>query len=218
MKAIVDNDAYWTRVAAHLVWRENDYMFVKRPPIMYPREFNGHLHRIHHNLYHMIGLEHGYYWSMGRFLQRMEEVIEYYSNYVGNDVDISKTVQVWALLKQMSLLERTAYLVRDCESDSPMISTTEEHDGDETTLSMKDLAKSRTIEKLHPYGSDHDRAEAETMFNKFTGQIDDEAMPVAYKQVIFKKLRKLFFKVDMLSLKTGNSFRIYDVSRCISPF
>jgi hypothetical protein len=220
MKKLVDNDTYWTRVAAHMVWRENNYMFVHTPPVMYASDFDGHLHRIHHNLYHMIGLEHGYYWSMERFFQRMEEVIDYYSNYVGNNAKVSNTKQVWTLLKPMSLLERTSYLVSEYASKNPhmpKISDEWATEHDETTLSMKDLAKSRTLKSLHAYGIDDECAEAETMFNKFTGQMDDERIPVAYKQVIFKKLRKLFFKVDMLLLKTGKKISMFDVARCICP-
>ena len=88
---LVDNDTYWTRVAAHLVWRDCECMGVKGGVHVLPH--------IPHDLYYMDG-HRGYYWTMERFLQRMEEVIAHYSEGWCENV------------KSMSLEERTRFWMR----------------------------------------------------------------------------------------------------------
>ena len=69
MKTVVDNEAYWTHVAVHLVSRDCDAMEVNKwqpcgvlPPLQY-------------NMYYMIGLDFGYYQGMHNFVQRINEMM-----------------------------------------------------------------------------------------------------------------------------------------------
>jgi hypothetical protein len=69
MKNIVDNEAYWTRVAAHAAW--HDCCLMDLHPM--DRGFE-RLQPMQHNLYYMIWLDRGYYWSMERFFERIGRV------------------------------------------------------------------------------------------------------------------------------------------------
>jgi hypothetical protein len=86
-----------------------------------------------HNLYHMIGLDRGYYWSMERFFERLDECIEFYSN--STDVDDARHKQWCIKLKPMSLAERTWARMERC--GVVILSL----DADGTQLSMKQIAE-----------------------------------------------------------------------------
>jgi len=55
----VNNETYWTRVAAHLQWRSCEFIDTSSS-----------------SLYFMNGLEYGYYAGMNNFLKYMEDVIQ----------------------------------------------------------------------------------------------------------------------------------------------
>ncbi len=71
MKKLVDNDAYWTRVAAHAVWRQKECLEL--------RSWEGeNFAPIEVNLYDMLALDRGYFWGMELFLGRLNETIDFY--------------------------------------------------------------------------------------------------------------------------------------------
>jgi hypothetical protein len=147
------------------------------------------LPRIHHNLYHMIGLDRGYYWSMERFFQRMEEVIDYYSSSTNVD-DIEN--REWCMkLKPMSLAERTKAWMKE-ESSSPWLG------GGRTVaeleMPMKEVAKLVTKETLYVRSTGYSKNDAR--FNAFVCEMEDDPMPAAHKRVMFQRLDKLLYDVS----------------------
>jgi hypothetical protein len=175
---LVDNNGYWTRVAAHQVWRDFDGMEIDEAP--------GHsdvLPRIEHNLAHMIGLDHGYFWSMNRFIQRIEEVIDYYSE---ND-DLEAMRGLWVRLKSMSLEEKTRvwWIERARLAEGILMLTTEPGALQrERPNSMKGIAEEETEDSTK---------NSDPRFNRFVAEMEDDPMPLQFKRHFFRKLDHLLW-------------------------
>ena len=184
IKQLVDTETYWTRVAAHLIWRDCDLMEVRTFT-----EDHDRLPRIHHNLYRMLALDRGYFWTMERFFQRMEEVIDFYSNplYIDEYGDNKK----WCIcLKTMSLAERTrSWLKKGARNigfgNLQMVS--------QLDVSMKEMAKLVGKDTLFSKQPGPDKKDAH--FNKFVCEIEDHPMPPLFKRIIFNKLDDLLWNV-----------------------
>ncbi len=184
IKKIVDNENYWARVAAQLVWRIGFDIEVPLP--LFPEE-SGTLPKIDHNLYYMLGLDHGYYWAMERFIQRIDETIDQES--MDDEEDESSDDEDyrgwWSSLKTMTLADKThAYIEHTSRSYERM--------------SMKELAESRYLESIVG-----DRNAKE--YNRFLCEIEDDPMPPIYKKTLFRKLGKFLFNFnDGTRLSTDN--------------
>ena len=140
------------------------------------------LPRIEHNLYYMLGLDHGYYWGMERLFQRMEEVIEYYSLPV-NSTDGDH--EWWESLKCMSLAEKTREWMKEEEKTSGKKRTSEE-----LHMSMKEVARTETIASLFIHRSPDNKE-----YNTFLCAIEDEQMPTAHKRIIMRKLKTMLWGI-----------------------
>ena len=170
---LVDNNGYWTRVAAHQVWRDFEGLEIDDKAgddDVFPR--------IEHNLTHMLGLEHGYFWSMERFFQRLDEVIQYYS---ANGLESNR--DFWASLACMSLEEKTRVWLIDrtrleqgFSIEPRLVSTRVE--------SMKEVAKEEMEVELH---------NSDRRFNRFVCEMEDSPMPLQYKREFFRKLDGLLW-------------------------
>jgi hypothetical protein len=191
---IVDNEAYWTRVAAHAAW--HDCCFMDLHPM--DRGFE-RLQPMQHNLYYMIGLDRGYYWSMERFFERLDECIEFYSN--STDVDDARHKQWCIKLKPMSLAERTWARVEF--RDNLMGTLSGAH------ASMKELAKSE-CGKLMIYSNSGRSAETSACINKFMRAMDDEPIPAAYKRAMFKKLDDFLYELSEADHRGGVNYSFAD--------
>ena len=176
IKQVVDNEAYWTRVAAHMVWRDCDCMEVN-----VPRERHYVLPDIEHNLYHMLGLDHGYYWGMERFLKRMDEAIDYFSIEEPDEYGMW-----WANLKPMSLMERTREWMKE-DARRVQKQLTER----ELNMSMKEVAQKKIIASLS-LRENYD--ENDHIYNELVCELEDDPMPAIYKRKIFRKLDKFLWK------------------------
>ena len=185
LQKLVDNETYWTRVYSHLVWRDCDALEIKggtSDGILFPD--NGiDFPRIEEGLYNMIGLERGYYWSMQRFFQRIDEAIEFYSKN-RSDCSSEEDREWWAALKPMSMAERAkACMIKENNLQIAPDATT-----------MKDLArvemrKSICVNNWNPSQT----AAEERNFNKFVCEIEDDPMPAKYKRMMLRKIAALFW-------------------------
>ena len=175
VKKLVDNETYWTRIAAHLVWRSCDCMEI----YTFTGDFDV-LPRIEHNLYYMLGLDHGYYWGMERLFQRMEEVIDYYAAY-----DREEYREWWQNLKCMSLTERTRVWMKEGGNSFGMKRTAEELD-----MSMKEVAKTEMIVSLSIHRTPD---EDDKKYNRFLCDIEDEPIPPVHKRTIMRKLDNMLW-------------------------
>ena len=169
VKKLVDTNAYWTRVAAHEVWSSFEGMEINETP-----HDGDVLPRIEHNLKYMLGLEHGYYWGMERFFQRVDEVIEYNSLH-----DLEEYRESWVSMKSMSLEEKT----RDWMA-TMLVSYGKKLTAEEMAMSMKEIAKVEI---------EASKADSDPRFNRFVCSMDDDPMPPVYKRAFFRKLDDLLW-------------------------
>ena len=167
VQRLVDTNQYWTRVAAHQVWRTFEGMEIDDSPVA-----EDVLPRIEHNLMHMLGLEHSYLWTMELFFRRLDDVIAYYAVH---DQEVYRPF--WESLKPKSLEEKTrSWMIERLKPLSPP-ATVEKTVATEWT--MKDIAKN----EIEDTNADHD-----SRLNKFVCSMEDDPMPPAYKRAFFRKL------------------------------
>lgn len=178
MRQLVDNNAYWTRVATQAVWRNHICLEISACDI---ENFTP----IEVNLYDLLALDRGYYWGMERFLGRLFEAIEFYSK---NDDDMHRSW--WEELKAMSLEEKTRKGMiclnqinywRDPSNRTPF---------GEPGMSMKEVAKKRILASSHLC---KDADVYEKKFNKFVTDLEDDPMPAAFKRVVMGKVNDLLW-------------------------
>lgn len=188
VKKAVDNENYWMRVVAHLFWRDEEHnteVYSGCIPELPTRVFP----KIEHNLYHMLGLEHGYYWGMQRFFQRLDEVIIHYKD----NSKTEKACKWWAVLQDMSLKEKTLAFVKEDAMKWRLfgLSLSDSHDSDPTSsFSMKELAKRNTIST-----STNPSQKIDKIMIKFLCEMEDDPMPPKYKRHIFRKLNDMLYQV-----------------------
>jgi hypothetical protein len=189
---IVDNDAYWTRVAAHAVWHECCLLDVD--PLNFGFE---RLPPLKHNIYYMLALDRGYYWSMQCFFERMEECIAFYANTTSDEDARHKE---WCLqLKSMTLAERTMTRIRVRGYDT-------DTDGLET---MKAVAKSEFARTML-YNNSGRSAQTSACINKFMRVMDDDPTPAAHKRAIFKKLDDFLYELAEVDHRGGVNYSFAD--------
>lgn len=173
IRQLVDNNAYWTRVAAHAVWRDQDCLEVMAcdKPEFPPFKVN---------LYYMLALDRGYHWGMELFLGRLDEFIEFYSK---NDREMNRSW--WEELKAMTLEEKTRELIRSSDEEYHRTIPSEE-----LGMSMKEIAKKRiSISSYSHVNPD----ENDKKFNQFVIDLEDDPMPAAFKRVVMGKVRNLLW-------------------------
>jgi len=184
---LVDNETYWTRVAAHLVWREQWSMEIEQPYDGYiPSE--PLLPVVDSGWYNMVGLDRGYYWSMESFIQRIQDSLDAYSCN-GDDDDWVFTNQYQAL----NLKERTVKLYRRGWN----------HEG----ATMKGLAKQQTILHWVTYPSRDFKGEWPKL-QKFVCDLEDDPIPAVYKRQMLRKMRDSIGSELSMSNGTGSDHPI----------
>lgn len=189
---IVDNEAYWTRVAAYAAWHECCLLDVDPLNMGFEK-----LQPLRHNIYYMLGLDHGYYWTMERFFERMQECIVFYA---GSTSDEDASHKKWCLqLKPMSLAERTMARIRErgYETDTGELST------------MKAVAKAEAA-RMMLYSNSGRSAQTSACVNKFMRIMDDDPTPAAHKRAIFKKLDAFLYELSEVDHRGGVDYRFAD--------
>ena len=164
---VVDNEAYWTRVVAHLALRDSWLVDVDRPrgeKVPYC-EF---LPPADSSLYFMVGLEQSYYQSMQCYLQRIPDMLV---AFVKEGDEYERTL---ARKNQGLTLEQLTL-------DFAMEKWFPDSDG------MKGFAKVATIEywvtdMTKEYGVEWPK------LHRFLIDMEDDPMPVVYKRRIFRKM------------------------------
>jgi hypothetical protein len=154
------NKDYWTRVAAHTVWRYHDaveVMTIRSPADVLPPIAQDQ------NLFYMLALDHGYFWGMELFFKRMDETIQHYS--------VNDTTQDycdwWAALKAMTLEGKTRWMMKEIGMQV------------DANTSMKDFVKQHTLKTL---------SSIDKPFNKFLCDIEDDPMPPVFKRRLMRRL------------------------------
>ena len=189
---IVDNEAYWTRVAAHAAW--HDCCLLDVDPLSFGFE---RLPPLRHNIYYMLGLDHGYYWSMERFLDRVEECIVFYSGSASDEDARHK--ELCLQLKPMSLAERTMARIRGRGYDT----------GAAELPTMKEVAKSE-MARMMRYSNAGRSAQTCACVNKFMRIMDDDPTPAVHKRAIFKKLDDFLYELSEVDHRGGVNYSFAD--------
>ena len=169
IKRLVDNNNYWTRIAACEVWKSHSGMEIEAAP-----GDDDLLPHIDHNLKHMLGLEHGFYWGVERFIQRIDELIEFNSK---NGSEEHRAA--WIYRKSLSLEHKTKVLLMTWLEPNGKISRAQV-----MAKSTREIAKEAIEESI----SEHD-----SLFNRFVCQMEDDPMPIVYKRAVFRKLDHLLW-------------------------
>jgi hypothetical protein len=173
MRQLLDNNAYWTRVAAQLVWREKECLEI------------GPWDRVHFapievNLYDMLALDRGYFWGMELFFGRLSETIDFYSKN-----DDEKYRSWWDNLKAMSLEEKTRQGIKSVDEDNYNRTPFEE-----PGMTMKQVAKKSILASYHLL----ENADVyEKKFNKFVTELEDDPMPAAFKRAVMGKVNRILW-------------------------
>jgi hypothetical protein len=169
VKHLVDNNGYWTRIAAYEVWRCHSGMEIEGAP-----SDDDLLPHIDYNLKHMLGLEYGFYWAMERFFKRMDELIEFNSKNGSEE-----RRKAWIHTKSLSLEQKTKFLMVGWLDPNGKISRAQV-----MAKSTREIAKEAIEESI----SEHD-----SLFNRFVCQMEDDPMPIVYKRAFFTKLDLLLW-------------------------
>ena len=168
VQRLVDNHQYWTRVAAHQVWRSFEGMEIDDSPSAVDV-----LPPIEHNLMHMLGLDRGYYWTMELFFRRLDDAIAYYAGH-----DLEEYRPFWESLKGMPLDEKTrAWMIERLRPLSPPHAV-------ELTIA----AHERTMKEIAKHEIEDTMADNDRRLNRFVCAMEDDPMPPMYKRAFFRKL------------------------------
>lgn len=174
IRALVDNQTYWTRVTAHLVWRRCENLEI----FHFEGELDKVLTDVDQNLFHLLGLDRGYYWGMERFFQRLEEAIAYDSIH-GRELQ----AEWWQSIATLSLEDKTREWLKVGEDFHgkkwPVLYA---------SMSMRDLAVRLTIQSLSIRA---ERTEYDVHCNRFLCELEDDAMPIKYKRSMMNKFKAL---------------------------
>jgi hypothetical protein len=154
------NDQYWARVAAHAVWRDLYELEITPEAAEIQRNI---ILKDEHNLYYMIGLDRGYYWSMERFFSKIPDMMCAFQNTY---IDWGETRGLSLEKKTIILYERFCWL----------------YAGDfrpQESFKMKIIAQSF----ISVHGAE------ERKINIFLQELDDDPMPNSYKRTFMRKLK-----------------------------
>ena len=184
LRQILDTEAYWTRVAAHLVWRGSESMELHSEEFPEEEDRLPVLKGV--NLYYLLGLDSGYKHGMDLFIDRIQQTIDAYSTLP------DEAGAWWAGFNAIAgLRERTVKLY---------VETTGKHwygmflpqiTGDEHTVSMKELAKRVTEQDWVKGKSDPTRK----LLKDFVCRMEDADLTPASKRFFFREIGKLFWRI-----------------------
>lgn len=181
VKLLVDNEVYWTRVAAHLLLRDH-WMLESHAP--HERGFGSEacLPPFESKHYYMVGLDQGYFRAMEYFMHRIEASIEAYS-LLGDQHDLAYITRIRESGKGLGL----EGLVHARKPGKHVL----------TTDTMKELARYETI-SFWKTGKQEHIGESWPNIQKFLCQLEDDPMPAKYKRHVFRSMWEAFGEGMML--------------------
>lgn len=184
IKLLVDNEVYWTRVAAHLILR-NHWMLELFSPHEDSIPSNCILTPLDASHYYMVGLDQGYFRAMERFMQRIQDSIEAYT-LLGDEDDLAYVTR----FQGGTLGTAIDCMVADCQRTcKPEISGVD---------TMKELARYETI-SFWKTQNESLLGEHWPKMQKFLCQLEDDPMPAKYKRQVFRSMWEAFGSCMILS-------------------
>jgi len=172
--ASVEQDSYWTRVAAHLVWRGCESMEVEDYTY---KDVHDQLPQPTFNMYHLNGADQGYCKAMDAFVARIGQMIA---------LPAPEGQDLWRSFRGRSVREQTIMQYQATHDDFGMGPL-----WDEGTITMKQLAK--RIVCSWPLSGNQKRRKA------FVDDLEDHPMPARYKREIMQKLHTLLWEWEHAS-------------------
>jgi len=175
VKLLVDNEVYWTRVAAHLLLRDHWMLelFSPHEDSIPPNRILPPLDASH---YYMVGLDQGYFRAMERFMQRIQDSLEAYT-LLGDEDDLAflSRYQGWSMDYVIDLL----------------VADSEEQDGFPPADTMKETARIKTL-SFWKIQNDSQLGEHWPKVQKYLCQLEDDPMPGKYKRQVFRSMLDVF--------------------------
>jgi hypothetical protein len=191
----VDTERYWTRVAAHLVWRGKHHMELASREFSTEDDLLAPVDEAH-NLFYLVGLDCGYYHGMELFLQRMQDTIDAYSRQ-----RYDHCRWWWSEFNGVpSLRDRTVKMYMDGQSSSIYSERPLAMVGDERTIDMKELARRVTVQDWMAPEKSGARNNWAKM-RQFVCDLEDDPMPSVYKRRVLGRLNKLVW--SMVDVRGG---------------
>lgn len=185
---LVDNETYWTRVAAHLSLRDAWFLDLGPPLGEEPvcsRIGITDIPKLDPNLYYMVGLDQGYYFGMQQFIRGVHDSIQWFLTS-GDEDD-----QAWFMAKKGQTLQELTF----------------EYASDKWPTAaggMKGFAKDATIEFWVTDKADQLKG-CWPKLQRFLINLEDDPMPVLYKRRIFRKMFASFGEDLQLRCGPGSS-------------
>lgn len=166
VRAAVDNEAYWTRVAAHMVWR-GTCVAVPIPPVP------------GYNTYNMLWCEHGYFANMERFVERIHEAVDVLSRgEVYSWTAKGWMPSDWAARRGMDLRTLTCILAE-----------IDENPQDIWHLTMREVAKTYYVERYNLEADCGDGFDYGCLTRFVSALDDDPDIPAAHKLRLMAHLK-----------------------------
>ena len=195
-KILNENEEYWTRVAAHAIFRDCEAMEIvycftsptldmtedkindwKRllPFHITPGTPSNHGDCVDINFYDLTALDKGYYWTMERFFERLNLMMQIYTEDGKWD---------WSEYKGLSLKKQTQLYYRiNCFQLSGFMPN------DKEEFDMKEMAG-------NAYRTMYTRPNDDAVLD-FLHEIDDNPhMPEWCKRQVMRGLKKLFYEIQ----------------------
>jgi hypothetical protein len=196
IKLLVDNEVYWTRVAAHLHLRDH-WMLELFSPHEDSIPSNRILPPLDASHYYMVGLDHGYFRAMERFMQRIQDSLEAYT-LLGDEDDLAflSRYQGWSMDYVIDLL----------------VADSEEQDGFPPAETMKETARFKTL-SFWKILKDSQLGEHWPKMQKYLCQLEDDPMPGRCKRQVFRSMLETFG--HKLQLTGTGSFSFISHHLCI---
>lgn len=167
IKRLVDNETYWTRVAAHLVLRDSWFMRLG-PPRGEKNQTSLCTLVVDPGLYYMVGRDQGYYQGMQQFIQGIKDSI--------NDLLLNGDEDEQRMVGELQGLCLQGLIIEFAMDDFlPDISR------------MKGFAKDLTVDFWVTRMAE-DLSGAWPRLQKFLFDLEDDPMPAKYKRQIFRKM------------------------------
>jgi hypothetical protein len=177
IKLLVDNEIYWTRVAAHLCLRDHWMIEVYSPHCEDNIPSNRILPPLEASHYYMVGLDQGYFRAMQCFMQRIQDSIEAYT-LLGDEDDLEYVSRFHGCTLGTAIQSLIADYRRTSRTP-PGVDT------------MKDLARYGTI-SFWKTRKDLYLGEDWPKIQKFLCQLEDDPMPAKYKRQVFRSMWEAF--------------------------
>jgi len=194
---IQTHEVYWTRVAAHLVWRDCSAMEALFCSV---GNDNQGLPKC---MYYMNGLEHGYLHAMDVFLSHVNKAISLLSMDDQTSPYLGLSLRDQTVL-QFQMQNKTFY------------GWSQQTVGDESGIAMREFCRRKVHHLIHGQGITEKAKQRNARMAKFVNAIEDSPQPYKAKMEIMGHLSELLREFS--NEDDGSPISIYDLEHGVCRF